>query len=36
MILNRNSSSGQGSMARFGVRPHFVRTNSNFRGGRRL
>lgn len=32
----RRVSSGQGSFARFGLRPHRVRTNSNFRGGRQL
>ena len=34
--MKRYASSGQGSFARFGLRPHWVRTNSAYRGGRRL
>lgn len=32
----RIKSSGQGSFARFGIRPHYVRANSTKRGGTRL
>lgn len=34
--MKRISSSGHGSFARFGLRPHHVRTNSTYRGGIRL
>ena len=33
--MKRKVSTGRGSFARFGLRPHWVRTNSAFRGGRR-
>lgn len=32
----RKASSGMGSFARFGIRPHYVRANKTFRGGRRM
>lgn len=32
----RRKSSGMGSFARFGIRPHYVRINRTFRGGIRL
>lgn len=34
--MKRLRSSGRGSFARFGLRPHYVRTGADFRGGRRL
>lgn len=34
--MKRFKTSGRGSFARFGLRPHWVRTNATFRGGRRL
>lgn len=34
--MKRVQSSGQGSFARFGLKPHHMRDSSNFRGGRRL
>lgn len=33
--MKRFASSGQGSFARFGLRPHHVRTGATYRGGRR-
>lgn len=34
--MKRYKTSGQGRFARFGLRPHQVRTNSTYRGGIRL
>lgn len=34
--MKRYNASGNNGFARFGLRPHHVRTNSTFRGGRRL
>lgn len=34
--MKRKPSSGHGSFARFGLRPHYVRTNSTYRGGIRF
>lgn len=31
--MKRYASSGRGSFARFGLRPHHARTNGTFRGG---
>lgn len=34
--MKRFRSSGRGKFARFGLRPHQVRTNGTYRGGIRL
>lgn len=34
--MKRIRSTGRGSFARFGLRPHRVKSSSTFRGGRRL
>lgn len=34
--MKRVPTSGQGNFARFGIKPHHLRTNSTFRGGIRL
>lgn len=34
--MKRIKSNGKGSFARFGLRPHWVRSSGAFRGGRRL